>query len=83
MPSGWTNGRSATLTAQALDKAIQLSEAWFRANPDATNHQLHLNWFNNIKQQMLRFGGTVSTKPKFTVRSPAPYSTSWFPSNCG
>lgn len=83
MPNHWTNGRAATLTATAIDTSIDITSNWFRANPNASKHQLQLVWFNSLKAQMAIYGGTVRTKPLFKVKSPAPYTTSIFKRNCG
>ncbi len=83
MPSPWTNGRSATLTAQAVGNAADATQRWFESHPNASVHLLQQVFMNNLRAQMAAYGGTVSTRDAFTVRSPAPYTTSWFKKNCG
>jgi len=82
MPSHWTNGLSANLTAKAVDKSIDKTKSWFRQNPTASDFQLQLTWFNFMKVEMAVYGGTVHKTALFPVRSPAPYMTSWFATNC-
>lgn len=84
MPAGWTNGRSATKAAEALQNSISITESWYRANPSATEAQLESVWWSNMKLAMGRVGGSVSKTPLFTVRSPAPYKVRFFGTgNCG
>lgn len=83
MPSHWTNGRAATETSRAVEKAIDLTQNWFENNPHATDYDLQLTWFNNINSQMAIYGGSVRRTSLFYVRSPAPFTTSFFRSNCG
>ncbi len=84
MPVGWTNGRSATLAAQALHNSMAATQAWLYENPSATTSQLESVWWNNMKLSMGRVGGSVSKIPLFTVRSPAPYLKRLFGTgNCG
>ena len=82
MSSGWTNGLAANMTAQAMDASIDQTQRWFIENPDASQDLLQLTWFNFMKLELAKFGGTVQKVPLFPVRSPAPYTTSWLPSNC-
>ncbi|MHA7864336.1 hypothetical protein [Flagellimonas marinaquae] len=84
MPVGWTNGRSATLAAQALQNSISATESWYRANPTATEAQVESVWWTNMKLAMGRVGGSVSKSALFTVRSPSPYLKRFFSTgNCG
>lgn len=78
MPAGWTNGRAATLAAKALQVSITITESWYRANPKATEAQLQIQWRKNMSLQMGYRGGSVSTRPLFPVRSPAPYKRRFF-----
>lgn len=84
MPAGWTNGRAATLTAQALSSSIDITEKWFYANPSATDAELQDIWMKNMKLQMGYKGGSVGTISLFSVRSPSPYKKRFFGTgNCG
>ena len=84
MPGYVTNGRAATLTAEALELAIDNTELWYQQNPNATQFSLGEYWKNQINLQMNRIGGAFSTIAPFTISYPAPYITSfWGNGNCG
>lgn len=83
MPAHWTNGRAATVTARAVDESIDATKNWFLENPEATSYELKNAWLNFMRSELNSEGGNVYITLLFYVRTPAPYSTSWFLSDCG
>ena len=76
MPTWRTNGQSATLTAKAVNKAYNKTEAWFVLNPFATEQQIGNKLSSYILNEMAKYGGTMTQTPPFNIPSPAPYMVS-------
>ncbi len=72
-PTGWTNGHASTVTAYAMQAAIETTRAFFRANP--LTHQLVMEqlFYQNMRIQMQALGGSVSTINTHGMTNPAPY----------
>jgi len=83
MPSWMQNGQAATLSAQALNQALEDTASWFRDNFNATGAELGVIFRQNLTARMAGVSGSYSTTPYFDIPNPAPYETSvWGTGNC-
>ncbi len=76
MPSYWTNGRSATETAKAINRAFDDTREYWAANPTKNELVIHQLVYENIKKRMLLINGNVSTNDLWDfVGTPSLYRT--------
>ncbi len=83
MPSGWTNGRAATVAAGAYDLATKKTEAWFALHPNTSSEALLDEWKRTLFAAMQAVGGSVSGTNHHGVFRTAPFVRSFVPKNCG
>ncbi|MGB5942820.1 MAG: hypothetical protein WBG71_08055 [Leeuwenhoekiella sp.] len=60
MPLGMTNGRAATLSAQAVDEVGGKIDDWLSINPGSSPLQISIKFYELLQEQMKSYGGSVS-----------------------
>ena len=78
MPSYLANGQAATLSALALEEAIDATDDYLDANPLTSQPVLEEIFKQNINLAMNTIQGSSSTVPSFPILNPAPYVTNFF-----
>jgi hypothetical protein len=73
MPAWKTNGKAANDTAIAVTAAIKATDIYYAANSTATAQQVGDFFRESLNVSLAVFGGTVTDREPFSIRSPAPY----------
>ncbi len=72
-PIGMTNGQAATATATAMAVAQDETNKWFAKNPRSTDDAVTWHYYDEMRKQMQKMYGSVSTINTYNMINPTPY----------